>query len=214
MNALKTIKNFASTLYDLHFNEMLFICIRGVLVRDNKFEFNDNKLDEWNDTIWLFEGDYNKSYDGTVDSSLYWVKNPLVKEGSAYVLPGITSLRVGKHRGRDAFVQYGKVSVLRDHSRQGTWASDHIHSASGINLHAAHELKNVGKDSAGCTVPKLLWGSPEWNNDFILRAKSSNQGTFYRLIVEPSDLALFMGTEKIDKGFIDILFKHRQQGAK
>jgi hypothetical protein len=216
MKAIDIVKDFATDLYDLHFNEMLFICIRGVIIRDGKFVFNENKTDEWNDTVWVFDKGWDQPYDGTVDAGLFWIQNPMGKEGAVHILPGLTTLRRGNHRGREAFVQTGDVLVYRDTTKKGTWEHRDMTGGSsrGINLHAAHDLKNVGRDSAGCSVPKLLWGSVEWNRDFIRRADRSTQNRFYRLYINPGELALYIG-EKYngsgDKDFAHVLYENRQR---
>lgn len=214
MKTEQIIKDFGKEIYNLHYNEMGFICIRGALIRDNQFMFNENKTNEWNDTICVFNKDgYFKTYDGTVDSGQYFIDNPLHVDGAGYVLPGITRIRLGIHKGKKAFVQVGNVRVYRDKNNNGIWEERLLGEATGGNLHAAHDLRVVGKSSALCTVPKLLWKDPVWNNEFVELAERSNQKSFVRLYIESRELALFIGLnyngqDKKDWG--KILYEHRQ----
>jgi len=214
-NAEMILKDFAKDLYDIHFNEMGFICVRGVLIRDNKFEANENKIDDWNDSVCIFDkNNYFKPYDGTVDSGQYFIDHPLHKDGAGYVLPGITTLALGLHRKKKAFVQVGEVACYRDTLGNGKWEEKKLGLATGDNLHAAHDLAKVGTDSALCTVPRLLWKDKEWTQNFIERAEKSNQKRFIRLYVEARELWLYMG-EKYNnrsvKNFAQVLYENRQK---
>jgi hypothetical protein len=215
LDAKHIIKSFLEDLYGWEGIGMYFVCLRGILIRDGKFEFNDNKNNDWNDTVWVFHNHYSCPYDGTVDSGNYFILNPMRKEGAAYILPGVTTLRVGLHRGREALIQAGDVRVYRDTTRSGRWEEKYLDplTATGINLHAAHDLSNVGKDSAGCTVPKLLWNSREWTEDIVGRAKRSGQRTFPRVFIEPKELALYIGekyNKSPEKNFAHILYENNQ----
>jgi hypothetical protein len=216
INARQIVTDFAKDMYNLRFDEVVFLCIRGLTVQDNILHFNDNKIGEWNDTIWLFDKNYDRPYLGTVDPSDYWVKNPMGKNGAVMALPGLTTLRMGNHRGRRAFVQTGDVLVYRDTTKNGTWEHRDMSGGSsrGINLHAAHDILTIGRDSAGCSVPKLLWSSVEWNKDFVERGEKSGQIQFYRLFIEGSELALYIGEKynsNSNKDFAHVLYENRQR---
>ncbi|WCL51436.1 hypothetical protein [Leptospira sp. GIMC2001] len=214
MNAKQILKDLATDLYGFHFNEMLFICVRGVTIENNTFLYNDNRIDDWNDTIALFDkNDYFKPYKGTVDSGQFFIDNPLHKDGAGYVLPGITTLQLGLHKKKKAFVQTGEVLCYRDSTGNGTWEEKVLGKATGANLHAAWNLIKVGTDSALCSVPRLLWSDQMWKNDFILRAEKSGQKRFLRLYVEARELALYIGEKYNDqstKDFAHVLYENRQ----
>jgi hypothetical protein len=216
MNAEKIVKDFCHDVYRLHFDEMLFVCLRGITVKDNVLHFNDNKIDDWNDTIWLFDKKYNRAYDGTVDAGKFWVENPMGKNGAVHILPGITRLRLGSHRGQQAFVQIGDVLVYRDTSHNGTWEHRYMSGGSsrGINLHPAHDLRNVGRDSAGCSVPKLTWQSKEWTLDFIARANLKVQKEFLRVYINSEEISLYIGEKYGSNPPTDwghVLYENRQK---
>jgi hypothetical protein len=208
------LQSFAEDLYGLHFNEMVFICGRGFTVKNDIIHSNLNTIGDWNDTIAIFDKSYYFPYDGTVDASMFWVKNPMVKEGAAMVLSGLTKLALGSHRGREAYVQVGDVFCYRDTNKNAIWEEKAVHKATGCNLHAAHNLTKVDRDSACCTVPRLSWESKQWKEDFVARGKKTGQKFFYRLYIEADELSLYIGekfNKRSTKDFSNILFENRQK---
>ena len=219
-SAKQIIADFAMDLYNLRTDEMVFVCGRGFQIRNDQCIANENKLDLWNDSINLFDKNYFKSYDGTVDASEYFVKNPMVKAGTAFALTGLTKLVLGDHRGKRAFVQACDMLVLRDTNKNGVWEEKTIHKVTAANLHAASsfqikdKVRIVGRNSAVCTVPELLWTDFAWNNDFIKRADLSGQKHFYRLYVDVRELALYMGEKynnRTNKDYTNVLYEYRQK---
>lgn len=221
-NAIDIIRDMAWDVYGFKSDRMGFVCLRGMTINaSNQLEVNDNKIDHWNDTIMVFgKGGYAKHYLGTVDPGMYWVKNPMVKEGTAYALPGITKLRIGLHRGQRAFVQSGDFVAYRDGDKDAVWQEKKIHLVTASNLHAAYRIQAVnkidivGSNSAVCTVPKILWADPIWINEFIGLADQSKQSSFYRIFIDVSEVALYIG-EKYNglqsKDFTKILYENRQK---
>ena len=97
----------------------------------------------------------------TTDPGLYYLKNPMNVKGTAILkegyYPGLWTY--GKHKGRDAFVQIGKCTLLRDANRDGildfNTPNEEISANDGINLHGAltgSYTMVVDKFSAGCQV--------------------------------------------------------------
>jgi len=232
LGAEQILRDFAMDCYNLKTDEIVFFAIRGVTIDNNKFNWNDNQLDFWNDTVAILDKNYFLALHGTVDASEYWVKNPMVPAGAAQVLTGLTSLELGSHRGRLAFVQRGEVLVLRDSNKDGNWQETQIYKGTGINVHPAYTLstKNIyeiigetqvtrkvgtiGKNGAACTVAEILWASQIWKQDFIERAVNSKQKTFYRLYLDGRELSLYIAEKynnRTEKNFSKILYDARQK---
>lgn len=169
------------------------------MVENEILNYNDNAIDEWNDTISVFDNNkFTLHVPGTVDPGLYYSKNPMNPRGTARIEPGLHLLRPGKHRGKDAFVQYAKISVRRDSNRDMIWSQEDPVDTGwfGIHLHASGNIRNVGRDSAGCVVPRLLWNDPVWRNEFVGRGKRSGQSRILLAIVDPQDLARWIGEQR------------------
>ena len=220
LTASQILRDFSMDLYGLRTDEMVFIAGRGFTISNEQITWNDNQLDLWNDSVSILDKNYFRSDIGTVDASEWGVKNPMVKEGTAFVLTGLTKLTLGLHRGLEAFIQVGDVRVRRDTNRNGIWEESQIHLASGINLHAAYTIRSknkieiVGSNSLGCTVPKLLWQDPIWIQHYVQRAKNTKQKFFYRLYVDGRELALYIGAKYApveNKNFANILYEERQR---
>lgn len=200
LNATKILKSFGEDKWNLHYNEFLFMGTRGVRIQDETLFYNENTIDEWNDTITVFDKDgFVLHQPGTVDPGMHYSLNPLNSKGAARIEPGLHLLTPGLHKGKEAFIQYSKITVRRDSNSDLIWdESDWVESGwFGIHLHAAYDLKTVGTDSGGCVVTRLLWSDPIWTKEFIERSKRSKQKRIILAIVDPKELALWIGQQRL-----------------
>jgi hypothetical protein len=101
------------------------------------------------------------SWMATTDPGTYWLKNPMVIQGTAILKPGqyVGSHALGMHRGKYlALVQIRPVTVVRDFNRDGKadYSSGREETGLfGINIHRAMALgttKTIDNYSAGCQV--------------------------------------------------------------
>lgn len=128
---------------------------------------NNAKPNSFDDTICvLFKDEYKDdvllTFSATTDPGLYWLENPMQKEGCAILKEGQyeDAYVVGLHRGKyKALVQRGgKVTVIRDGDRDKLMDNNSANEISGyfgINIHRAKERGTttiVDRFSAGCQV--------------------------------------------------------------
>ena len=104
-------------------------------------------------------------FTATTLPGVYWLRNPMNKNGTAILIPGQykDSHQIGLHRGKySALIQKSAVKVLRDNDRNG-FANPFANVKAlttetgyfGINIHradAAFTSLKIGKYSAGCQV--------------------------------------------------------------
>lgn len=102
-------------------------------------------------------------YDGTTDPGLYYLKNPMRKEGTAILIPGqyINCFKVGTHKGYRAYEQIGNMTYIRDNNKD-KYLDMVSKGSNGMfkgniksNLHRASQYKKsklVDKWSAACQV--------------------------------------------------------------
>lgn len=119
-----------------------------------------NKFDDRLFVVWRRQGKwYDKMFSITTDPGTYWLKNPMMVQGTAILkegqYPGMWAL--GKHSGYDALVQVGPCTVIRDINRDNRLDYDGHEETGlfGINCHRATAYgtsKQVDKWSAGCQV--------------------------------------------------------------
>jgi hypothetical protein len=104
-------------------------------------------------------GEKSYCYEATTNPGTYWLTNPMNPKGAAVVKPGYYKdlWAIGLHKGYEALVQVGKISVYRDSNRDTR--SDETATVDvgifGIDLHRSNPLIksiNVDKWSAGCQV--------------------------------------------------------------
>ena len=121
---------------------------------------------KFNDQIVVFYKDDADAwvvhvFTATTLPGVYWLRNPMNKNGTAILMPGQykDSHQTGLHRRKyRALIQKSPVKVLRDNDRNG-FANVKTPTTEtgffGINIHraAATETSNkIGKYSAGCQV--------------------------------------------------------------
>jgi hypothetical protein len=129
----------------------------GIRRRNGKPDAFDDRLS----AIYQDQGSWiERSWPGTTDPGLYWLKNPMNVEGTAVLIPGQYrgAWLVGAHQGRyEALVQNRPVRVWRDGNMDGVIDKDRQvdEGIFGINIHRAHDAHPspiVHKWSAGCQV--------------------------------------------------------------
>lgn len=149
--------------------------IRGFDLTEGSPRKNDFGI--YDDTIVVcFRGGI-EAYEATTDPSKQYIDNPVNKEGTAVLRPGVWTYKLGLHRGNAAFVQDDSVVVYRldrgGHYVIGSDGRAKIHSGFfGINIHSGGTTNEVGPFSAGCQAVAChdhAWGEP-WQ-------------TFYHLVV-------------------------------
>lgn len=101
------------------------------------------------------------SWMATTDPGTYWLKNPMVPQGTAILKPSqyVGSHALGMHRGKYlALVQVRPLTVVRDFNRDGKadYKSGREETGLfGINIHramASGTTKTIDNYSAGCQV--------------------------------------------------------------
>lgn len=117
-------------------------------------------------------------FKATTDPGMYWLNNPLYKQGTALLKEGqyLKSYAVGLHRNKiPALVQVNPVTIYRVVKRGKGWsAGNPVTGNFGINIHPASVKQNaleVGPDSAGCQVI----ASPTQFPQFLALAKEHSR---------------------------------------
>ena len=158
---IETIRNTCEHLEYAFFSEGVFnlmlFGIRNQIVNSNTY----------NDRIGVI---YRDQYDvltvevfpGTTDPGRFFLKNPLVVDGTAILPPGQYRgmFKIGTHKGYEALVQNIPLKVWRDHNRDAVLdipVKDVRSDASGIDLHRGPIYNpglepQIGSWSAGCQV--------------------------------------------------------------
>lgn len=119
---------------------------------------NHAVTNRFDDTLIAFTTDGGVSMDCTTDPGSYYMNRPMNEKGTAILAPGqyVAAYGLGKHKGYDAIVQTGPVTVFRDNNGDGTYDYERPDTGMfGINIHRANAVvrsKQVDKWSAGCTV--------------------------------------------------------------
>lgn len=159
---------------------------------------NNRQVDNWDDYICFLyqENGENKiwiSSASTTDPGIYYMTKKLLNpNGCAALVPGQYRgmWKIGKHgvKQYEAFVQVGKCKVYRDRNKDNFYDfnKESIDEGYfGINQHHGYDSKNVGANSAGCQVHKLI---KDLNIALTLAKKNTKAGhgdTFtYTLLTE------------------------------
>lgn len=137
--------------------ELNIVGVRSPNLRPNAFD----------DTMVVFYYDQNGklvylTFPCTTDTGTYWLKNPMMPQGTALLQEGqyIGAYQIGLHRGQyKALVQKGSpVNIRRDYNRDDTldfFNGEIMNGYFGINIHHASSngtTKFVDKYSAACQV--------------------------------------------------------------
>jgi hypothetical protein len=120
------------------------------------------EFNTWKDYLgaFWFEGTqpYFKLFPGTtVPGRYYLIDKFLNPKGCAVMLPGqyVDSYQLGKHKGKEAFVQRSKIRYFRDNNKNSIIdnAGGVFDDIIGLNIHTTHGVfPFVNKYSAGCQV--------------------------------------------------------------
>lgn len=148
---------------------------RNYILNDRPFELNilgersaETKANAFDDLLHVFhrngtgKGWQGHSFRITTDPGTYWLRNPMMPQGTAILAAGqyVHGYEIGSHRGiYDALVQKDTVpvTVIRDYDRDAVldFNNGRKGTAYGINIHRAHgsgATLRVDTFSAGCQV--------------------------------------------------------------
>lgn len=120
----------------------------------------EDKINEFDDNLYLIEGETIVTYTGTTNPGVYWHQNFENKKGVAVLKPGqyIDCWQLGKHRGiYTAWTQAKPVTVCRDNDKDNKSECNGVEEKGvfGINIHRSSEnsiSKWIDRWSAGCQV--------------------------------------------------------------
>jgi len=158
----------------------------------------DTESNTFNDLLgvfYVFEDRWNCfAFPGTTDPGLYWRKNPMNVNGTAFLKPGQYRevYKLGLHKGYPALQQQKPMTVYRDANRDSYADLDENNTQTGIfgiNLHRASlqgPSDNVNKWSAGCQVVQ----DPihfEFKIELVREAKAIYGNSFSYTLLEESD---------------------------
>lgn len=101
-----------------------------------------------------------KKWDVTTDPGKFYLENLMNSDGTGILVPNqyLEVYEIGLHKGEDALVQRGNLSVYRDKNKDLVYDKDPKSIQTGmfaIDLHNANDLQKstyIDKWSAGCIV--------------------------------------------------------------
>lgn len=152
-----------------------------------------NAFNDWiTCTYWFDAGWRSFGFPGTTDPGTFWREHPMNVLGTAILKPGQyrNSHEIGLHKGDEALVQKGLLTVYRDANRDDVLdvagqPEDTGHF--GIDIHRANAVRpsvQVDKWSAGCQVVQ----DPEHHRFLLSLAKRARalygNGFSYTLLLE------------------------------
>ncbi|MBP5977981.1 peptidoglycan-binding protein [Brasilonema sp. CT11] len=130
--------------------------------------FNDNQMDDWNDSRVLFQVGHDGQvrlidiWEATTQAGRYYVEHPMNDGGAAQIGFGqYWAWSVGMHGSRpyEALVQVADIKIFRDENEDGSRVGDeYSNGVYGINQHHGYDMDAVGKNSAGCLTAKSIIG--------------------------------------------------------
>lgn len=179
-------------------NGIFLVGVRGYVPKDGSLVRLNEKVDVFDDSIAVLrstaKGVIVNSFEATIDPGLPWVLKPMSGVvGAGRKEEGHYQYKHGLHKGIPALVQSSKVIARRDVNRDGVWhESEPIQEGFfAMNIHPKlANSKNVGVNSAGCTVVNSMPKEKEWLDFYSLTTEKSvidyfilNQGTFDALLV-------------------------------
>ena len=117
----------------------------------------------FDDVMYVFYKNQSNNWEGvsfviTSDPGTYWLRNPMMPQGTAILKRGQYPYKIGTHNDYRALVQRGEVTVIRDHNRDNRRDYDNGREEKGmfqINIHRARRVGttiSIDKNSAGCQV--------------------------------------------------------------
>lgn len=153
--------------YPLKKDEYNLVAISGLSPTPNRKEGYgiNTSPDKWNDSVLVIEWDGSEwdalcFYRATTEPGVYYVNNPLNRNGSAVLDWGLHKdlWRFGRHRRYEALVQAGVARLIRDHNKNHKRDDTISHeSGNGVNLHTtkttgwrgSFNSNSIGQWSAG-----------------------------------------------------------------
>lgn len=179
---MQKIKKYIKDKYKLNFSSWVIVGIRGYDF-DKTWTRNNDEIDQFNDVLLIIKNAEVKSYRATLDPGLHWILKPIQGVlGAARIEEGCYTYQRGKHKGHDAFIQAGKVTIRRDKNKDKQWTEEPEKGFFGIHIHARFSSGKVGTNSAGCTVLDSLWDQKDWK-EFQTLLYSSSQTIFPYVVI-------------------------------
>ena len=170
--------------------------IGGIRFNDNEDLFTDIRF-----LLYKSNGEYIlKQWNQTTKPGKSALLKPVNALGCAILKEGqyINCWAVGLHFGHNALMQIGKLNILRDNKKNGTFETEGLlevdgSQGNGIDLHGVWasnipnwdgEYPNVGNWSEGCQV----MARPHENEDFITLCKASGLKYFTYTLFNITDV--------------------------
>jgi hypothetical protein len=155
---------------------------------------NSDKIDGWNDVraIITNAGGVLMAAGATTEPGWYYRQNRMNPDGAAQLAFGqyLDCWRIGDHKGQDALIQCGKLTVYRDNNEDGSRSGDKVFVGDGfgIDQHTTYNSPSaVGRWSAGCLVGQY----PETHAKFMKICRAMGLTTFDSTLIDGNDFAKF-----------------------
>ena len=154
--------------YNLNILALKGVSLKRISSSQISIILNNDKANYFNDLFIILINDDIEIMPGTIDPGLYYIDNPMNKNGCAHIAYTQHFYVPGKHKGKyDALrAMDEKVWIIRDYNLDGEFKQgDKLELAlnTGINLHAKYGTsEKVGKSSAGCMVLDSNWDGGNW----------------------------------------------------
>lgn len=160
-------------------------------VDPDTFELNGNSIDCWSDTrnVIRDDGKILQSCYATVKAGQYWMDNPMNEKGCAKVCFGQhkDAWTFGDHKGQDALVQCGNISVYRNLDSTEGHKGNPVDTGDDFCIDQ-HTTRNgpssVGMWSAGCLVGQF----PASHLRFMQLCRDSGKKTFDTTVMDGREL--------------------------
>lgn len=151
--------------------------------------------------IYKNTGLTSKTYTITTTPGLFYLKNPINSKGTAILKEGYyeNCWAYGKHKGHDALVQVGKMTVYRDSDKDEEIDLDvpTEEGLFGINCHGRYFdgksvdwNKEINRWSAGCTVFENNVELSDFLSDCLIHLRVGHGKFSYILLNEEDFLGL------------------------
>jgi hypothetical protein len=147
------------------------------------------QFNHYTSTIGLF-GTAFGTWLGSVDPGDDYTYDPANPAGCAHLTDGVWLYQAGLHKGHDALVQAGPVTVWRDTDKD--FAQDAGEPLDtgwfGINIHAGGTGETIDDWSAGCQILQGGWDGDPWQN-FLATLYGSGRKTWNYYLFSGAELA-------------------------
>lgn len=149
---------------------LFLVAIRGYIPGTDGLKRVEEKIDVFDDSITTIfatsKGYKADSFKATIDPGLPWVLKPMSGViGAGRKEEGHYTYKHGLHKGIPALIQDSKVRARRDVNKDGYWhESEPVQEGFfAMNIHPKlANTKNVGVNSAGCTVIDSMKDQHPW----------------------------------------------------